>query len=228
MVTAGRAVLVDVIVNVRNGVLCLLALSAACASHAPAPSVEIPTPESGRIRAAAVATKSVGAVLPIAVAVTNGRETTMRLDTRQIYAHGEGNDRTAPLVPAEAARMAGGRSVPGAVKRGAVGAATGSVLGAAGGAISGAIQGGIGLATAAGSAVGAFFGLIGGVLSGGGSEPDVAGFESRALRDTTVPPQFSASGYVYFPARAYRTVEILLTDDTGQVETIVTPLEMRD
>ena len=53
-------------------------------------------------------------------------------------------------------------------------------------------------------------------------------YEDRALHDTTMPPQFSASGYVYFPARAYRSVEILLTDDAGQVETIMTPLETRE
>ena len=172
--------------------------------------------------------KPVGSVLPIAVAVTNGRETTMRLDARQIYAHVDGDERTAPVTPGEAARMAGGRSAPGPAKRVAVGAATGSVLGAAGGAISGAIQGGIGLATAAGSAVGAFFGILGGVLSGGQSAPDTAGFEDRALRDTTMTPQFSASGYVYFPPGAYRTLEILLTDDAGQVETIMVPIETRE
>jgi len=157
--------------------------------------------------------------------VTNGRETTVHLDSRQIYAHGEGEERTAPLVPAEAARLAGGRRVPGAARSVAVGAATGGVLGAAAGAISGAIQGGIGLATAAGSAVGVFFGVIGGLVSGGHSAPDVQGFEDRALHDTAMPPKFSATGYVYFPAGAYRTVEILLADDTGHVETIAASLE---
>ena len=84
--------LVERSVSFRGGVLVLLTLCAACAAHEPAPSVAVPSPESGHVRAAAAATEPVGGVLPIAVAVTNGRTTTMRLDTRQIYAHGEGDE----------------------------------------------------------------------------------------------------------------------------------------
>jgi hypothetical protein len=180
--------------------------------------VPLPAAEPGRIQAAAVAAVPVGAVQPVAVAMTNGRTVALRLEARQVYAHAAEDGRTAPLPPGEAARLAGGRRVPGAVRGGVVGAASGGALGAAGGAISGAIQGGVGLATAAGAAVGAFFGAVAGVLGGGRATPDVAGFTDRALQDATLAPGFSATGYVYYPAGTYRMLEILLTDDAGAVE----------
>ncbi len=201
----------------------LVVLTAACATRSPAPTVPVPTPEAGRVRAAAAAAAPVGQIQPIALAVTNGRPTPVQLDARQVYAHA-GVDRVAPQPPAEAARLAGGERLPGAVRAGAVGAVTGGVLGAVGGAIAGAIQGGIGLAVAAGSAVGAFFGAVAGVFSGGGSAPDIEGFEDRALHDATLAEGFSATGYVYYPAGTYDTLEILLRDDAGQVDRLTIPV----
>jgi len=199
-----------------------------CATRRSEPTLVVPAPESGRVRAVATAAAPIGrgasSVLPVAVAVTNGEREPLVLDRRQIYVHHDG-DRVAPLAPAEAARRAGGRSAPRALEHGAVGAITGGLLGAAGGAIAGAIQGGIGLATAAGSAVGAFFGAIGGLLHGGGSTPDVAGFEDRALHDATLAPGMSASGYVYYPAGDYRTLEVLLRDPRAGVEPVIVPIE---
>ena len=49
--------------------------------------------------------------------------------------------------------------------------------------------------------------------------------EERALHDTTLAAGFSASGYVYYPAGDYRTVELLLTDQRGNVEPVVVPIE---
>lgn len=185
----------------------------------------IPAAEPGRVRASAVAAASVGSVQPVAVAVTNGQAAVLHLDARQVYGHADGEARSAPLPPAEAARLAGGRRMPGAIRGGVTGAATGGLLGAAGGAISGAIQGGIGLAVAAGSAVGAFFGAVTGVLGGGGATPDVAGFEDRALHDAALASGFSATGYVYYPLGSYHSLEMLLTNDTGQVERIEIPID---
>ena len=199
-----------------------------CATRRPAATLAVPAPEPGRVRAVAVASAPIGrgaaAVLPVAVAVTNGQREPLVLDRRQIYAHHD-TDRVAPLAPAEAARRSGGRNAPRALEHGAVGAVTGGVLGAAGGAIAGAIQGGVGLATAAGSAVGAFFGAIGGLLHGGGSTPDVAGFEDRAIHDQTLASGLSASGYVYYPAGDYTTLEVLLREPQGGVEPIVVSIE---
>ena len=203
-----------------------LALLLGCAARHPEPALVVPAPEPDRVRAVAIVAPPLGGtagVQPIGVAVTNGRRRGLRVDASQVYAHRD-DDRVPPLAPAEAARRTGGRSAPRALKSGATGAVTGGLLGAAGGAIAGAIQGGVGLATVVGSAVGAFFGAIGGLVHGGGSTPDVAGFEERALHDTTLAPGFSASGYVYYPPGAYRTVELLLTDERGGVEPIVVPV----
>jgi hypothetical protein len=213
--------------SARAAAVAVLFAVAACARHAPAPIAPIPAAAAGEVRASAVAGEAVGSVQPIAIALTNGRATAVRLDVRQVYAHGDGDERTAPLPPPEAARLAGGHRMSGALRGGATGAATGTVLGAIGGAISGAITGGIGLAVAAGSAVGAFFGAIGGALGGGTTAPDVAGFEDRALPDATLAPGFSASGCVYYPLGAYRSVELLLTDDAGRVERLEVPIAER-
>jgi len=208
----------------RRSLLGLLAFCAACAARASGPAVSIPEAQPGRVRATAVAVASTGSVQPIAVAVTNGEAELLHLDARQVYGHTDGEGRTAPLPPAEAAGLAAGHRAPAAVRGGVVGAATGGLLGAVGGAIAGAIQGGIGLAVAAGSAVGAFFGAVTGAL-GAGTTPDVAGFENRALHDTGLAPGFSATGYVYYPRGVYRSLEILLTNDPGEVQRVEIPIE---
>jgi hypothetical protein len=204
--------------------LSLLLGAAACAAKHPGATVAVPAPESGRVRAVAQSAEPLGDVHPIAVAVTNGLDRPLRLDARQVYALA-GETRVAPLTPADAARRAGGRKIPGRLKSGATGAVAGGVLGSIGGAISGAIQGGVGLATAAGAAVGATLGAIGGVIGGGGA-PDVAGFEDRALRDAQLAPTYSASGYVYYPKGTYSQLELLLAGENGaDVERLLVPIE---
>ena len=130
--------------------LLLLVATAGCASHATAPALPAPNPSPGHVELVARAAAPLGPVLPVAVAVTSDDSRALRLDARQVYAHAATLDdpRVAALPPAEAARQAGGKQLPGAVKGGAKGVATGGVLGAIGGAISGAIQGGIGSAVA--------------------------------------------------------------------------------
>ncbi len=194
-------------------------LLAGCGTRAATPTLSVPNPSPGRVEVAAEAVAPLGEVQPIAVAVTSARAEALHLDARQIFAHAGAvtDPRVAPLPAAEAARRAGGHRLPGAVRAGAVGAATGGALGAVGGAIAGAIQGGIGGAVAVGSAVGASLGAITGVLGGSHESPDVAGFTDRALPDTTLRSGLSATGYVYFPAGTYRTLELLLTDELGSV-----------
>lgn len=204
-----------------------LALSVGCASHRP-PTVPVPPPTPGRVTAVAVEIERVGDVQPIAVAITNGRDSRVRVDPRQIFAPGRGWDRIAPLPPPEAARLAGGAHLPGAVRGAATGVVSGGLFGALGGAIAGAIQGGIGAAVAAGSAVGAVIGGITGAIGGGHAPaPDVAGFEDRALRAGVLEPGFSTSGYVYYPAWTYRTLELLVSDERQGVLREVVPITPR-
>jgi len=203
-----------------------LAALAGCAAGARGPAVPVPPAEPGRVSLVARAVDRVGAVQPIAVVITNGEDRSLRLDARQVYALTAEGARFPSLPPAEAARQAGGRRLPGAVRGGVVGAATGSVLGAIGGAISGAIQGGIGAAVGVGSAVGAAVGAVGGVLGATGPPaPDVAGFTDRALPSTLLEQGLSASGYIYFPPGTHVRVEVLLLTDTGGPERVEAPIE---
>ena len=75
--------------------------------------------------------------------------------------------------------------------------------------------------------MGALFGALGGAL-GGGRQPDVAGFEARALRDESLGRGFSATGYVYYPAGTYGALEILLTASDGAVRTVTAPVTPAD
>jgi hypothetical protein len=204
-----------------------LLLVAACATEQAAVTLPMPTPERGQMSIVAKVLEPLGDVQPIAVAMTNGRAGTVRLDPTQAFARGASEARTAPFPPGEAARQAGGQTLPGAVKEGAIGAARGGAMGAIGSALSdlilGAVSGGIGLGAAAGAAVGGLFGAISGASSGGGT-PDVAGFEERALHAAVLAPTFSATGYLYYPPGDYQTLEILLVGDDGVVEPVVVSL----
>jgi hypothetical protein len=96
--------------------------------------------------------------------------------------------------------------------------AKGAAQGALSGIVSGAVAGGIGIGAALGAALGAIGGIFTGVQA---PPPDVAGFTERALPDTTLHPGFSVTGYVYYPAGDYGTLEVLLTDgDTVVSETV--------
>ena len=203
-----------------------LVLLAGCATQRPA-TVAIPSLEPGVLLTAARSVDRVGDVQPIAVAMTNGQDGTLRFDASQAYAHDAGGGRVAPLPPGEAARRAGGRSLPGSVEGAAAGAARGGVMGGLGSAINGlvmgAVAGGVGVASAAGAAVGAVMGAVTGASSAGAAA-DVAGFEDRALKSTPLAPTFSATGYLYYPPAQYGSLEILLTRDDGRVEAVTVAL----
>jgi len=197
------------ILDVTRWVSIAVALLTGCAARQP-PPLPVPEADPGRIRAVARLTPRAGDVQPIAVALTNGGPEPLQVDPRQMFALADGEARIAPLPPAEAARRAGGRRLPGAVGHAAVGAATGGAFGALGGIVAGAIQGGIGAAVAVGSAVGATVGAVAGAVGGGGAPaPDVAGFEDQALHATSLAPGLSAEGHLYFPTGRYATLELL-------------------
>lgn len=206
-------------------VLALL-LVAACANPEKAVTLPMPAPARGQMSVVAKVLEPLGEVQPIAVAMTNGRAEAVRLDPNQTFARDASESRTAPLPPAEAARRAGGLSLPGAVSRDAIGAAArGGAMGALRSGLSsvivGAVSGGVGLGAAVGAAVSGLFGAISGA-SGKASEPDVAGFEDRALHAAVIAPTFSATGYLYYPLGTYASLEILLLSDDGEVVEPVT------
>jgi hypothetical protein len=197
-----------------RALLLTLAAALGCAAHAP--DVPLPTAGPGIVAGRAVRAGRLGDVQPIVVALTNGRDGTVQIDPRQVIAVDAAGIRIAPLPPGEAARRAGGRA-PGALKGGVVGAAEGGALGALGGVIAGAIQGGIGAAAAVGSAVGAALGAITGVVGGarGGGASHEAEFRDRALDGATLAPGASATGYVYYPAAQYSSLDVLAVEEPG-------------
>lgn len=207
--------------------LALLVAAAACAHERRAVKLVVPAPEREQVSIVAQVVEPLGDVQPIAIAVTNGESRAVRIDPAQAFAHATGAGRTASLPPGEAARQAGGRTLPGTVSEGAAGAARGGAMGAVGSAVNGvvlgAVSGGIGIATAAGAAVGGVLGAISGA-SGAEPAPDVQGFEDRALHAASLAPTFSATGYLYYPAGEYWSLEILLARDDGSVEAVNVPL----
>lgn len=208
----------------RLGSLAGVLVLAACGARTPVPRLTVPTPIASALTVSAAAAGPIGGVQPVEIAITNGRPITLRLETRQIFALGEDEQRVAPLVPAEAARRAGGRRLP-AARYAAIEVAKGSVLGAASGAIWGGITGGsVGLSTAGGSAVGALGGLVGSLFAGAWPTPDVAGFDGLALRDASLAQGFSAGGFVYYPQGEYHTLELLVADAAGAIERLRVPI----
>ena len=216
----------------RISLLLLMALLG-CATS-PGPRVDLPPVEANEVRAIVRPVDVVGDIRPLAVAITNGRTTPLTLNPVQIFAlpvaaDGSEAPRVAPIVPAEAARQAGGDRLPGAVKGSVKGATTGGVSGAVNGAISGALGGAAGGAAGVGAVLGAAMGAINGALGGAETPADVEGFSSRALQPTVLQSGFSATGYVYFPKADYPQVEILLSGaDQEAPMRLVVPVQKAD
>jgi len=192
-----------------------LILAACSAARPPAP-LPHPAAAPGTVEVVARALEPVGDLRVVEVAVTSEHPGRLVLDRRQVFARIEGATagapplRIAPLSPAEAARRAGGESVPASA---AWSAAEGGVRGAATGAVTGG---------GAGGAVGAAVGAISGIFRGAQPEPDdVAGFEDRALPSTELRAGISVGGFVYFPAGDYSTLEVVLLGEQEVVRTIV-------
>src|SRR5262245_10235031 len=177
--------------------LALLVVVAACTHERAAVKLPVSMPERGEVGVVTQVIEPLGDVQPIAIAITNGHDEAVRIDPAQAFAHASGAGRTASLPPGEAARQAGGHTLPGAISEGAAGAARGGAMGAIGSAVNGvilgAVSGGVGIATAAGAAVGGVAGAISGA-SGTAQPADVQGFEERALHETSLAPTFSATG----------------------------------
>jgi hypothetical protein len=203
-----------------GGVSLLMLVLAGCGiGVAPAPLAHpqytVPAPVQSQITVVARHGSPVGGVVPVFVAVTNGDEVVRDLVPQQVYAITEDGHRVAAIPPGEAARMAGGaKELTGILESGAIGAGAGGALGAGLGAIIGAATRDVPGSTILGGALGAGFGAFEGAPAGQSAAQRQANqqLEALALRPARLNPNFSASGYVFFPTGKYAWVEVLLVN----------------
>jgi hypothetical protein len=211
----------------------LLALAAAvpgCAV-APAPIKTTPavvaTPLAGELSVGLQQANTVGDVVPVYVSVSNGTDVTRVVYPGQIFAINQAGQRVAPLPPGEAVRRAGdANALKGALASGAVSGVAGGALGAGTGAAVGAVAGGVGRGAVIGSAIGGAWGIWKGVEAGQSKAEREAQQQIRALaiRREEVKPNFTVSGYVFFPTGSYQKVQmVLLNLETHDTETIDQP-----
>lgn len=181
----------------------------------------MPTPVENQVTVTATRGRTIGGVTPVYVAISNGDQTARRVVPRQIFAVSNAG-RVAAIPPGEAARLAGGaKELVGALESGAASAAAGGALGAGVGALAGAFEGGARPAALLGGAVGAGVGAFEGAPRGAAAARRQANqqLKSLALRPARLDYNFSASGYVFFPAGNYNWVEVLLVNtETGRTE----------
>ncbi len=179
------------------------------------PQYTVPAPVQNQITVTAKPGSAVGGVIPVFVAVSNGDELARELLPQQVYAITESGARVATIPPGEAARMAGGANeLTGILESGAIGAGAGGASGAGLGALVGAATRDVPGATVLGGAVGAGFGAFEGAPAGQGAAQRQANqqLNSLALRPAHLDNNFTASGYVFFPAGTYAWVQVLLVN----------------
>jgi hypothetical protein len=191
-------------------------------SALPLPAV-VATPLKGRATILGVPTKPVGNIQPVYVSIANGTDEPLVQSQGEIFVKGDDGNRVPAVPLPEATEQAGGAAglvssvgtaaaygIPAATTTAAAGAASGAAF--SGGSWAGALQG---------SAIGAGVGLITGAASGIWTAHAAA--EQRAqeqiqtltLKAGTVPPNGTASGYVFYPRGKYRQIEAIL----GNTET---------
>jgi hypothetical protein len=179
----------------------------------------VATPTSGHVSVIAVADKPVGNVVPVYVSVANGSDDPLLESPAEIFAQDNDGNRV-PVVPlSEAVAQAGGAA--GLVSSLGTAAANGLPAAAVGG-VSGAALGGFGgmsLTNAlSGSLIGSGAGLVAGGAQGIWTAHQAA--EQRAeeqianlsLKPTTIPPNGTASGYVFYPAEQYQKLLAVMGD----------------
>ncbi len=185
------------------------------------PQYAVPVPVENQITVTATRAPTVGGVTPVYIAISNGDQVPRRVVPRQIFAVST-DSRVAAIPPGEAARLAGGANeLAGVLESGAASGAAGGALGAGVGALAGAFEGGAKPGALLGGAVGAGFGAFEGAPRGAAAARRQANqqLKSLALRPARLEYNFSASGYVFFPAGSYNWVEVLLVNvETGRTE----------
>jgi hypothetical protein len=185
------------------------------------PQYTVPTPVENEVTVTATRAPTVGGITPVYITITNGGQVPRRVVPREIFAVSSAG-RSAAIPPGEAARLAGGaKELAGVLESGAVSGVAGGALGAGVGALAGAFEGGVKPGALIGSAVGAGWGAFEGAPRGAAAARRQANQQLRALalRPAQLNHDFSASGYVFFPAGNYNWVEVLLVNvETGSTE----------
>jgi hypothetical protein len=156
--------------------------------------------------------------------MANGTDQPLVQSQGEIFAKGQDGNRVPAVPLPEATAQAGGAAglvsaIGTAAAYGIPAAATGAATGAASDAI---FSGGSWAGALQGSAIGAATGLITGAAYGIWNAHAAA--EQRAqeqiqtltLKPGTIPPNGTASGYVFYPRGDYRQVEAVLGDTETQ------------
>ncbi len=212
-----------------TALLFLLILVTGC-GVAPAPisnpQYAVPVPQENQVTVIARRASTVGGVTPVFVAITNGDAAPRQVNPRQLFALSNGT-RIAAIPPGEAARLAGGaEELTGVLESAAVSGAAAGALGAGVGALAGAVGGGVKRGALLGGAIGAGWGAFEGAPRGAAAARRQANQQLRslALRPSKLNRDFTASGYVFFPAGRYDRIEVLLTNlETGETESYKVP-----
>jgi hypothetical protein len=172
----------------------------------------VATPIKGRVSVVAVADKRVGNVVPVYISVANGSDDPLLESPAEIFAQGDDGNRV-PVVPiTEAVTQAGGAaglasSLGTAAAYGLPAAAIGGVSGAAGGGLGGMSLGGAqGLWTAHQAAEQR-------------AEEQIA---NLSLKPATIPPNGTASGYVFYPADQYQSLLAIMGDTESHSSVMAT------
>jgi hypothetical protein len=174
------------------------------------------TPIQGRTSIVAIPANPVGNVQPVYVSISNGTSSPMLESSGEIFALGADGNRVPALAPQEAANQAGGSAgLASSVETAAAYAAPAAAGGAATAALGSAVSGG---SLLSGSLIGSAVGLV--IGAGTGLYQAHAAAETRAqeqiqnlsLKPTTVPPNGTESGYVFFPLGEYQKVQAVLGD----------------
>src|SRR5215472_1776710 len=174
------------------------------------------TPIQGKAAIVAVSAKPVGNIQPVYVSIANGTSSPMLESSGEIFAIGADGNRVPALPPQEAANQAGGSAgLASSVETATAYAAPAAAGGAATAAIGSAVSGG---SLLSGSLIGGAVGLV--IGAGTGLYQAHAAAETRAqeqvqnlsLKPTTIPPNGTESGYIFFPLGEYKKIEAVLGD----------------
>jgi hypothetical protein len=220
----------------RRSVFCPLALacvvlngcSANGAVNTPSPltiAKVAPTPIQGKASIVAIPAKPVGNVQPVYVSIANGTDSPMLESSGEIFALGADGNRVPAIPPQEAAIQAGGSpGLASSVETAAAYSAPAAAGGAATAAIGSAFSGG---SLLSGSLIGSAVGLVMGAGTGlyqahaAAEERAQQQIQSLSLKPTTIPPNGTESGYVFFPLGEYQKIQAVLGDtEAGSATTV--------
>ena len=184
------------------------------------------TPIRGKTSIVAVPANAVGNIQPVYISIANGTDSPMLESSGEIFALGADGNRVPALPPEEAAHQAGGSAgLASSVETAAAYSAPAAAGGAATAAVGSAVSGGGSILS--GSLVGSAIGLVMGAGTGlyqahtAAEERAQEQIQSLSLKPTTIPPNGTESGYVFFPLGEYQKVQAVLGDtEAGSAITV--------